>query len=224
MSSVRPPAPTIRTTLRRALFLAVPGAAWFVLMMAMYQGHWGFGAADQPVHDWAVGIRTPFATALLAALTTVTGPTWMTAISAVVGFGWMLWRREWRRPLVFLASMLVAVLCSSLIKHELSRARPDPAFMVLGPEASPAFPSGHTLGSAVFALVLAYLLTVHTGRRRAVVGLGLAALLPLAVGFSRIYLGYHWLTDVLASLGLALVVLAAATVAEAWLDDSRSNS
>ncbi|MDP5226566.1 MULTISPECIES: phosphatase PAP2 family protein [Arthrobacter] len=160
---------------------------------------------------------------MLSLVTTLTGPTWMSVITGVVGFGWILLRREWRRPLLLMGAMAVAVTASSLIKHELSRARPDPAFMVLGLEPSPSFPSGHTLGSAVFALTLAWLLVAHSRRRTttpartAVVAFGLAALFAAVVGYSRIYLGYHWLTDVLASAGLSLVVLAGVMAVDVWL-------
>lgn len=198
--------------------LAVAGAAWFVLMMASYLGHFGAGAADQPVHDWAISLRTPVATAILAFITTLTGPSWMTVITAVVGFGWMLLTREWRRPVLLMGAMTLAVLASTLIKHELSRARPAPAQMMLSVDHAFSFPSGHTLGTAVFAGCLAYLLAAHSTRRGAfALGAALAVILTAVVAFSRLYLGYHWLTDVLASAGLALVFIAAVMLADVWL-------
>lgn len=194
------------------------GAGWFVLMMASYLGHFGVGAADQPVHDGAISLRTPVATAVLAVITTLTGPTWMTVITAVVGFGWMVFSREWRRPVLLMGAMTLAVLTSTLIKHELSRARPDPAQMMLGVDHAFSFPSGHTLGTAVFAGALAYLLAAHSTRKGAFsLGVTLAVVLTAVVAFSRLYLGYHWLTDVLASAGLALVFIAAVMVGDVQL-------
>jgi len=205
-----------------AAAFVVVGAGWFVLMMFSYLDHFGVGAADQPVHDWAISLRTPVATAILAFITTLTGPSWMTVITAVVGFGWMLLSREWRRPVLLMSAMTLAVLASTLIKHELSRARPDPVQMMLSVDQSYSFPSGHTLGTAVFAGSLAYLLAAHSSRKGAFgLGAALAVAFTALVAFTRLYLGYHWLTDVLASAGLALVFVAAVMAGDLLLSRNR---
>ncbi|MGO4454595.1 phosphatase PAP2 family protein [Arthrobacter sp. RAF14] len=205
-----------------AAAFVVVGAGWFVLMMFSYLDHFGVGAADQPVHDWAISLRTPVVTAILAFITTLTGPSWMTVITAVVGFGWMLLSREWRRPVLLMGAMTLAVLASTLIKHELSRARPDPVQMMLSVDQSYSFPSGHTLGTAVFAGSLAYLLAAHSSRKGAFgLGAALAVAFTALVAFTRLYLGYHWLTDVLASAGLALVFVAAVMAGDLLLSRNR---
>lgn len=187
-------------------------------MMFSFLGNFGVGAADQPVHDWAISLRTPVATAILAFITTLTGPSWMTVITAIAGFGWMIVSREWRRPVLLMGAMGLAVLASTLIKHELSRARPDPVQMMLAIDQSYSFPSGHTLGTAVFAGSLAYLLAAHSARRNAfALGAVLAVAFTALVAFTRLYLGYHWLTDVLASAGLSLVFIAAVMVGDLLL-------
>lgn len=89
---------------------------------------------------------------------------------------------------------------------------------MLGPvDSSYAFPSGHTLNATVFfGLVAALALTRVRSRlgRVAVVLAWLGA--SLAVGASRLYLGYHWLTDVLAGWSIAAVVLSLAAIGY-WL-------
>jgi len=216
------PSPPLTVRPERVRWLAaafvVVGAGWFVLMMFSFLDNFGVGAADQPVHDWAISLRTPVATAILAFITTLTGPSWMTVITAIAGFGWMIVSREWRRPVLLMGAMGLAVLASTLIKHELSRARPDPVQMMLAIDQSYSFPSGHTLGTAVFAGSLAYLLAAHSARRNAfALGAVLAVAFTALVAFTRLYLGYHWLTDVLASAGLSLVFIAAVMVGDLLL-------
>lgn len=81
---------------------------------------------------------------------------------------------------------------------------------MVGPvEHTPSFPSGHTIGTATFTLALAYLWwRARPSRKRAWVGLGVAAVLTAAMATSRLYLGDHWLTDVVASIVLSVGVMA----------------
>lgn len=111
------------------------------------------------------------------------------------------------------AALALGVLASgSLMRLGLSvligRQRP-PASDWAAPAAGYAFPSGHTTGSALAAGVLAYTATRCLPQRRAVrVTAWLVALIfTLAVGFTRIYLGVHWPTDVLGGWTFATVWL-----------------
>ena len=79
-----------------------------------------------------------------------------------------------------------------------------------------SFPSGHTVQAVAVYGTLALLLSGGRSRRIQVVMWSAAALVALAVGASRLYLGVHWLTDVLAGYalgGLVVVVAAAAMLA-----------
>jgi undecaprenyl-diphosphatase len=104
------------------------------------------------------------------------------------------------------------------VKHLMGRPRP-PLVDVLGPlDRSYAFPSGHTLYSTVFFGLVAGLLLARTENhlKRALIVLGWLVA-SAVVGVSRLYLGYHWLTDVVASWALAVAVLACAAAASAVL-------
>jgi len=118
--------------------------------------------------------------------------------------------RSWT-PLVLMAigasgSLLMTVVGKQLV----GRARPPLEYAVPPYETSPSFPSGHTLNSTVIAGLLAYLLLLHL---RSLIARMLSVVLAVswfvAMGLSRVFLGYHWLTDVLAgwTLGLAWVVV-----------------
>jgi undecaprenyl-diphosphatase len=80
--------------------------------------------------------------------------------------------------------------------------------MLFGPDHSYSFPSGHVLGAADFLLLLAFLLA----SRRQQTGFTIAAFVVAALGIalqivSRLYLGYHWISDTTSSVALSLVVL-----------------
>jgi undecaprenyl-diphosphatase len=103
-----------------------------------------------------------------------------------------------RAALLVLIAVGGALLGSTLLKHEFQRPRPD-----LVPHGSyvytTSFPSGHSMMSAATYLTLGALLArVQSKRRVKIFLLAFAALLTLIVGISRVYLGVHWPTDVLA--------------------------
>lgn len=100
--------------------------------------------------------------------------------------------------LFVLASIALGALVGVLLKEAFDRPRPD-LVPHLSEVYSASFPSGHTMMSTLTYFTLAGLLARHQRRRR-VKGflIGAAALLSLLVGASRVYLGVHYPTDVLA--------------------------
>ncbi|HYD29926.1 MAG TPA: phosphatase PAP2 family protein [Azospirillaceae bacterium] len=117
-----------------------------------------------------------------------------------------------RTALLLLASVGGGVVLSTLLKHGFARPRPD--LVPHGAEVYTAsFPSGHSMLSAVTYLTLGALLArVQARRRLKAYLLALSVFLMVAVGVSRVYLGVHWPTDVLA--GWAIGAAWAQTV---WL-------
>lgn len=135
---------------------------------------------------------------------------------AVAGF---LWLQGNHRSMWFvLASVGSGQALSSLAKHGFDRPRPDlvPHGMIT---YTTSFPSGHSMMSAVTYLTLAALVArvQPTPALRAYV-LALAIILVVLIGISRVYLGVHWPTDVLAGwtagAGWALACWFAATWSE----------
>jgi hypothetical protein len=106
-------------------------------------------------------------------------------------------------------SLLGSDLIVSLIKAHVDRARPDQAEALL-PASGYSFPSGHTFSSLAFygLLGVMMLLSMKPGAARLAMITGIVAISGL-VGFSRIYVGAHWPTDVLGSwlLGTAWLCL-----------------
>lgn len=202
-----PPPRSQRAVFFGAAGLLVAGDAIFWVVLAAVRSNSGLAALDAPVHDGLVASRNPLATALLTAVTTVTSPLWMTVIGFALALGWAAWKREVWRPALLIGAMAATFAVSTVIKHQVVRARPSASDFMLGPDDALSFPSGHTFGAGVFLSVLVYLLVAgRVKRTTAVPAFAAAAIGTAAVALSRLYLGYHWLTDVLASMGLAVAV------------------
>jgi undecaprenyl-diphosphatase len=123
-------------------------------------------------------------------------PTLVIAMLAV--FGFLALARAWRPAIFALAASGGGLIVSSLLKYTIDRPRPD-----LVPHGNivytASFPSGHSMMSAVVYLTLATLVTRLIERKRLKgYALGVAMMLTLLVGISRVYLGVHWPSDVLA--------------------------
>lgn len=140
-----------------------------------------------------------------------------TVISVAIGL-YLLWRRSFFWFAALVSSVLGGVLLNRLLKYAFHRPRPhfDDPILTL---TSYSFPSGHTMTATVLYGVLAAYLVSRTRdwRCRALVILSAGLLIGL-VGFSRIYLGAHYLSDVLGAMaeGLAWLSLCLTAVHSVW--------
>ena len=119
-------------------------------------------------------------------------------IAVLAVFGFLALAKSWRPAIFILVASGGGLLVSSLLKYTIDRPRPD-----LVPHGNliytSSFPSGHSMMSAVVYFTLAALVTRLIERRRLKgYALGVAMTLTLLVGVSRIYLGVHWPSDVMA--------------------------
>ena len=124
--------------------------------------------------------------------------------------------RQWWSAALLVGSMLVALGVATVIKVVVGRERPAQSLWVVpGAESSASFPSGHTIGAATFLLVLGYLAWVRRPTWRTAVSWVLAAVLGMGlVAFSRLYLGYHFATDTVASMALAVAVVGGVVIVD----------
>ncbi|NYI41287.1 phosphatase PAP2 family protein [Demequina lutea] len=172
---------------------------------------------DGPTLSWLVAHRDSVATMTMTTVTTIAGEVVLTAIAALTVL--LLAVRRHRVEAFLLAVALGSAETISLVlKHLVGRVRP-PAGDVVGPvEHTLSFPSGHTIGMATFTLALAYLWwRARPGRKRAWAGWGVAVVLTSLVATSRLYLGDHWLTDVVASIVLSWGVMAVVVLLDIWI-------
>jgi membrane-associated phospholipid phosphatase len=161
---------------------------------------------------WVQAHRAAALTLLMVAVTHLNAPYALCAYASVLGI--VLYRRTQRRWLLALAlAVPVGLLVNVGLKHLFRRARPvpDDALMTL---ATFSFPSGHTAGATLFyGFVAAYAMS-RTTRHRVRVAWVLGWLAAIAiVAFSRVYLGVHYVSDVLAASAWSLAWLAAALLA-----------
>lgn len=166
----------------------------------------GVTGLDQPALHLAMAHRSAGLDAAVTAYTDVGGPVGMPVLAATTAVVLSLALRRWTPLTLVVTTMLGSLALTVAGKASVGRARPPLADAVPPYEHSFSFPSGHTLNATAFAGVVAYLLLrrLHAAwaRRLTVV---VAVLFPLTIGLSRIFLGHHWSTDVLAAwvLGVA---------------------
>ena len=170
----------------------------------------GVAGLDQPVLEQAVRWRSPGLNEAVTAFTDIGGAVGMPVLVTVAVLAMVLLWRSWT-PLVLTLVAAAGSLAMTVSGKELiGRARPPLHLAVPPYEESPSFPSGHTLNSTVLIGLLVYLLLrrLDSARVRAAVLVAGGAFVG-AMGLSRVFLGHHWLTDVMVgwTLGLAWLIV-----------------
>lgn len=147
--------------------------------------------------DPAVALGPAWLPTVMRDLTALGGVAVLTLI-VLFTFSYLMLMRKRHAAAFLLVAVLGGLALSHVLKFLFDRARPD---LVPGApiELSASFPSGHTMLSAVTYLTLGALLTrVESDRRARSFFVAVAVLLTVLVGCSRVFIGVHWPTDVLA--------------------------
>ena len=149
-------------------------------------------------------LASPMLTTIMRGFSFV-GSTISLAIGTIVAVVLFATRKMGREAKLFAITMIGAGLLNVTLKLAFKRARPAPFFNLSPPETY-SFPSGHSLTSAVFFGALAAILTARIKSRRVRMITWVAGTaMFLLIGFSRIYLGVHHTTDVIAGFAAALI-------------------
>jgi membrane-associated phospholipid phosphatase len=161
---------------------------------------------DRAVAGWLHTHETGFATDVVSAVTQLGGATVLLVITLVASLALAL-----ARCLAHAALMGGALAGGEALNMALKAAfaRPRPSFSdPIATASGFSFPSGHAMVSLTVYGALAFVIVATTKSRRArVLVLGTATALVLAIGFSRLYLGVHYVSDVLAAYGAGVAWL-----------------
>lgn len=200
---------------RRAPWRAI--ATW-MLMAAALAALWGLLALNGSDLDARLSLavqrhRSPAGDDAMRLITRLGDPLLLLGLGVGAGAA-CLWRGQGHSAAFSLACVL-GVPLNYGIKLLIRQPRPPIEFLLAGSGATGSgFPSGHAMGSCISYGFLAVLIGGSSLRRRErAIWMALLILLPLLVGFSRVYLGVHWPTDVLGGWLVGLLVLAGLSAA-----------
>lgn len=157
---------------------------------------------DKTILLWIHQFANPALDTIMLNVTRLGNPSTVVFIT-LVALG-ILWGRRYRQEAkIFLLNCLGGAILSYGLKLAFSKPRPQ-LWKSLIAEQSYSYPSGHALGSIVLYGFLAYLLGTHYPKYTRVF-YSIAAILIVSIGLSRLYLGVHWPTDVIAGYGVGFL-------------------
>jgi undecaprenyl-diphosphatase len=167
--------------------------------------------ADVGISSWFHSHTQPAFTAVMRAVSALHG-TLAICLMVLCAAAWLAWRRRSAWLSLLVLCVPGGLLLNASVKHVFERARPafDPPVTYL---ASYSFPSGHTAGATLWwGFALLWWFSFEPRRARRAAAAALAAAMVLLTALSRIYLGMHYPSDVLAAVveGVAWLVLCVA--------------
>lgn len=215
------PATGTAEVLGAAAVAVVVGAAAAGALLIMIRTRSGVARADTPLAEWAAANATTASTEVMRAISDLGGTAVVVGVALALGAFELL--RD-RRPaaLAFIALTIGGqFLLSNGIKFVVDRARP--AIAPLTGFSGASFPSGHSVAAAATWACAAFVLGLHLRRHGRAVLLGASVAVAVAVAATRVALGVHWTTDVIAGLmvGWAWFALCAVAFGGRLLDFGR---
>jgi undecaprenyl-diphosphatase len=175
-----------------------------------------FGLLRLPGHPHSA-IGPAWLSDVMRDLTALGGATVMT-LTTVLAVTALLFHKRWKRAVVLGSVVVLAQVCDEVLKGVYNRPRPD--FAVAGAYSyAQSFPSGHSTTSAALWLSLAMIAASFQDQPgHKAFWIAMAAIVVVGVGLSRVFLGVHWPTDVLAGWMLGACWALAGWLAWRWLD------
>ncbi len=188
------------------LFLAMAVEPLMAIVQDVDDGVWQF------VVDWEVAWLVT-----VAKVFNIVGSTWVLGPIMVLMAGYLIWKRRWTDVPFWVGAMVVSQALIGPMKGLYERPRPP---LPLVETTAYSFPSGHALAGTAVAVALVIVLFPAGPRRR---NLEMAAVMfALLMGWSRVYLRAHWLSDAIAGVALgAAVAIGIAALVHYWILASR---
>jgi membrane-associated phospholipid phosphatase len=161
---------------------------------------------DLQLSKWFEANATPTLTGVFIFITELHSTPGALALSFLFAL-YLAYKRAWDWVWLVVVSVPLGMILNVVLKHVFQRARPTFEHPILT-LTTYSFPSGHTAAATLlYGVVGAYLISVSKGWRRLLMVV-LALLMVALVGLSRIYLGVHYLSDVLGAVASSTVWLA----------------
>ncbi|MGE3872427.1 MAG: VTT domain-containing protein [Parvibaculaceae bacterium] len=189
--------------------LAVTALIAFLHIMSSVFGQSTLIDADLSVHNMMQGLRNAPGDEIMTIVTMLGDGFVMISVGLAI-VAWLLWRREWRIATAAFVTILAARLFVPLMKLWLQRPRP---LELSGLPEVFSFPSGHTTFATVTLGVLAVLASHGLRSWGKAVVFAAAGIAVIAIAYSRIYLGAHWMSDVLGGFLFGAAMIAAFGIA-----------
>ncbi|QDL12626.1 phosphatase PAP2 family protein (plasmid) [Brasilonema octagenarum UFV-E1] len=153
---------------------------------------------------WLHQFANPSLDNLMLAITSLGSPTTVVVVAALT-LGTLWWRHYRVETYIFVLTCLGGLILNTGLKLFFSKPRPQ-LWTLLISEKSFSFPSGHALGSMVLYGFIGYILATHYPKFSQII-YTLAVILIVAIGISRLYLGVHWPTDIIAGYSIGFLWL-----------------
>jgi len=198
-SLIDPRQPESPALLFFAIVLIAAGLTFFFILSALNGQH---AILDHRVYEFMQSLRTPGMDQIMIAITML-GDTLVIASITIIMLSWLLYQRNIPAAMHWLAAIIFGTILTRVLKISLHIPRPDPG---LFPDASHySFPSAHS----TMSMLLYGFLAIIIGREmrsqwRNHIYAAFAIIISL-IAISRLYLGAHWLSDVMGGLSLGLV-------------------
>ena len=169
---------------------------------------------DTDISHYIYSFRTPLLTEVMIFITYF-GADLILVFSTVIAIV-LSWKKHKKESILFVIMLIFGSILNITLKQIFQRPRPDidPLFTL----TSYSFPSGHAMNGFVFYATLAYFTYHFSGKiKRTLLFSSIAGILVLLIGISRVYLGVHYPTDVVAGYIAGLLWFALVIVVERTL-------
>ncbi len=166
---------------------------------------------DTAVSVWMTDIQSPFLDAVMPVVSYLGAFPYCIIASLIIGLVFWLLRKR-IESLVIIGVPYIGVIISYILKFLIDRPRP------LDDGLENSFPSGHTIYTSILiGLIIYFLPQVVKNKTWCLVLRIIAGLVIVLMGFSRLYLQLHWLSDVLSSLVIGILVIVPAIISYKYL-------